>query len=152
MTPLFMLLGALVLLLTAGTVYSRFLARRWGEDALRVTPAIRFNDGRDYVPTPTPIVFAHHFASIAGAGPIVGPIIAATAFGLVPTFLWIVIFTCGQFFPMLIGWSQRHLGSPAGAFWFFTLVCVCATLFGWRMLPETKGRTLEEIARSWRKR
>ncbi len=77
--------------------------------------------------------------------------IRARAVAVTTTFLWIVIYTCGQFFPMLIGSSQRHLGSPAGAFWFFTLVCVCATLFGWRMLPETKGRTLEEIARSWRK-
>jgi len=78
--------------------------------------------------------------------------IRAKAVAVTTTFLWIVIYTCGQFFPMLIGWSQRHLGSPAGAFWVFTLVCICATLFGWRMLPETKGRTLEEIAGSWRKR
>jgi SP family arabinose:H+ symporter-like MFS transporter len=76
--------------------------------------------------------------------------IRARAVALTTTFLWIVIYTCGQFFPMLSGWSQRRLGSPAGVFWFFTLVCVFATLFGWRMLPETKGRTLEEIARSWR--
>jgi SP family arabinose:H+ symporter-like MFS transporter len=77
--------------------------------------------------------------------------IRAQAVAVTTTFLWIVIYTCAQFFPMLIGWSQRHLGSPAGAFWVFTLVCMCSTLFGWRMLPETKGRTLEEIAGSWRK-
>ena len=77
--------------------------------------------------------------------------IRAQAVAVTTTFLWMVIYTCAQFFPMLIGWSQRHLGSPAGAFWVFTLVCVGATLFGWRMLPETKGRTLEEIAGSWRK-
>ena len=77
--------------------------------------------------------------------------IRAQAVAVTTTFLWIVIYTCAQFFPMLIGWSQRHLGSPAGAFWVFTFVCVCSTLFGWRMLPETKGRTLEEIAGSWRK-
>jgi len=76
--------------------------------------------------------------------------IRAQAVAVTTTFLWIVIYTCGQFFPMLIGWSQRHLGSPAGAFWVFTLVCLCSTLFGWRLLPETKGRTLEEIARWWR--
>jgi MFS transporter, SP family, arabinose:H+ symporter len=78
--------------------------------------------------------------------------IRARAVAVTTTFLWIVIYTCAQFFPMLIGWSQRHLGSPAGAFWVFTLVCLGSTLFGWRMLPETKGRTLEEIAGSWRKR
>ena len=78
--------------------------------------------------------------------------IRARAVAVTTTFLWIVIYTCAQFFPMLIGWSQRRLGSPAGAFWVFTLVCICSTLFGWRMLPETKGRTLEEIAGSWRRR
>ncbi len=78
--------------------------------------------------------------------------IRALAVALTTTFLWFVIYTSGQFFPMLIGASQRHLGSPAGAIWVCTLVCVGATLFGWRMLPETKGRTLEEIAASWRKR
>ena len=77
--------------------------------------------------------------------------VRAKAVAVTTTFLWIVIFTCAQFFPMLIGSSQRHLRSPAGAFWVFTLVCVCSTLFGWRMLPETRGRSLEEIARSWRR-
>jgi MFS transporter, SP family, arabinose:H+ symporter len=78
--------------------------------------------------------------------------IRAQAVAVTTTFLWVVIYTCGQFFPMLIGWSKERIGSPAGAFWVCTLVCVGATLFGWRMLPETKGRTLEEIAGSWRKR
>lgn len=78
--------------------------------------------------------------------------IRAKAVAVTTTFLWVVIYTCGQFFPMLIGWSKAHLKSPAGAFWVFTLVCICATLFGWRLLPETKGRTLEEIAGLWRKR
>jgi MFS transporter, SP family, arabinose:H+ symporter len=78
--------------------------------------------------------------------------IRAQAVAVTTTCLWMVIYSCAQFFPMLIGWSQRNLGSAAGAFWVFTLVCICSTLFGWRLLPETKGRTLEEIARSWRKR
>lgn len=77
--------------------------------------------------------------------------VRAQAVAVTTTFLWVVIYTCAQLFPMLIGWSQRYLGSPAGAFWVFTLVCICSTLFGWSMLPETKGRTLEEIARSWHK-
>jgi MFS transporter, SP family, arabinose:H+ symporter len=77
--------------------------------------------------------------------------IRAQAVAVTTTFLWLVIFTCGQFFPMLMGFSQRHLGSPAGAFWVFTGVCLCAVLFGATLLPETKGRTLEEIAASWRR-
>ena len=56
----------------------------------RATPAVVKNDGRDYVPTPTPVVFAHHFASIAGAGPILGPVIAIV-YGWVPALLWVVI-------------------------------------------------------------
>ncbi|MFO7536421.1 MAG: carbon starvation CstA family protein [Kiritimatiellia bacterium] len=90
MTALAMLLGSAAMLLIAGWFYSRFLARRWGEDPARPTPAERLNDGRDYVPTPTPIVFAHHFASIAGAGPIVGPVLAL-CFGWGPALLWIVL-------------------------------------------------------------
>jgi MFS family permease len=67
--------------------------------------------------------------------------IRAQAVAVTTTFLWIAIYTSGQFFPMIMGWSQTYLGSSAGVFWVFTVVCLFATLFGWRMLPETKGRT-----------
>jgi carbon starvation protein len=90
MTALLMLLGSGLIIVVVGFFYSRFLARNWGEDRTRITPSERLNDGRDYVPTPTPIVFAHHFASIAGAGPIVGPVLAV-CFGWWPALLWIVI-------------------------------------------------------------
>ena len=73
----------------AGYFYSRFLARRIGEDPTRPTPAITKADGVDYVPTPTPVVFAHHFASIAGAGPIVGPVLAII-YGWLPALLWVL--------------------------------------------------------------
>lgn len=76
--------------------------------------------------------------------------IRARAVAITTTFLWLMIFASAQFFPMMIGWSQRQIGSPAGAFWIFTAVCLCAALFGWKLLPETKDRTLEDIARSWR--
>ena len=66
MTSLLMLLVAVLVIAAIGSLYSRFLARRWGEEPGRTTPAVAVNDGRDYVPTP--IVFTHHFASIAGAG------------------------------------------------------------------------------------
>jgi carbon starvation protein len=90
MTALAMLLGSAAVLILVGRYYSRFLARSWGEDPSRLTPAERLSDGRDYVPTPTPIVFAHHFASIAGAGPIVGPVLAL-CFGWGPALLWVVL-------------------------------------------------------------
>jgi carbon starvation protein len=71
--------------------YSRFIATRvFALDAARATPAERLEDGRDYVPTNRWIVFGHHFAAIAGPGPLVGPVLAAQ-FGYLPGALWIVI-------------------------------------------------------------
>jgi carbon starvation protein len=90
MTVLVILLvggGALVL---GGRIYAPVIARVLGERADRVTPAVTVNDGRDYVPTRTPIVFAHHYASIAGAGPIVGPVLAIL-YGWGPALLWIIV-------------------------------------------------------------
>ncbi len=82
--------GALGLLAVIGIFYSRFLSRQFGEDPARLTPAVRRNDGVDFVPTPTPVVFGHHFASIAGAGPIIGPVLAV-AYGWGPAFLWVIV-------------------------------------------------------------
>ncbi|MGD9872669.1 MAG: carbon starvation protein A [Kiritimatiellia bacterium] len=90
MTALLVLVASSAVLGVAGFFYSRFLAKSWGEDPKRIAPAVELNDGRDYVPTPTPVVFAHHFASIAGAGPIVGPVLAL-CFGWGPAILWVVI-------------------------------------------------------------
>jgi carbon starvation protein len=90
MSVLCVLLVALAALGAGGWFYSRFLARAIGEDASRQTPALRRSDGRDYVPTPTAVVFAHHFASIAGAGPIVGPVIAII-YGWLPAVVWVVV-------------------------------------------------------------
>ncbi|HEV8264178.1 MAG TPA: carbon starvation CstA family protein [Gemmatimonadales bacterium] len=71
--------------------YSKFLATRvFGLDARRATPAERFNNGRDFVPTDRWVLFGHHFAAIAGAGPLVGPVLAAQ-FGFLPGTLWLVI-------------------------------------------------------------
>ena len=81
--------GALVLYLLAGRFYARYIARRLGEDRARPTPALERNDGRDYVPTRTYIVFGHHFAAIAGAGPILGPLIGLI-YGWGPVWLWVV--------------------------------------------------------------
>jgi carbon starvation protein len=71
--------------------YSRIIGQKvFALDDRRLTPAVRFNDGQDYVPTPKWVVFGHHFAAIAGAGPLVGPILAAQ-FGVLPGALWIII-------------------------------------------------------------
>jgi carbon starvation protein len=71
--------------------YSSFIAAKvLSLDARRVTPAIRINDGLDYDPTNRWILFGHHFAAIAGAGPLIGPMLAAQ-FGYLPGFLWILI-------------------------------------------------------------
>jgi SP family arabinose:H+ symporter-like MFS transporter len=78
--------------------------------------------------------------------------IRAKAVAVTTTFLWIVVYACAQFFPMMTGWSQRSLGSIAGVFWVFTIVCIFSTVFGFKMLPETRGRTLEDIGRSFTKK
>src|SRR5216110_2763024 len=71
--------------------YSKFLATHvFGLDDRRATPAERFNNGRDFVPTNQWVLYGHHFAAIAGAGPLVGPVLAAQ-FGFLPGTLWLVI-------------------------------------------------------------
>ena len=71
--------------------YSKFLATKvFGLDPRRATPAERFNNGHDFVPTNRWVLFGHHFAAIAGAGPLVGPVLAAQ-FGFLPGTLWLVI-------------------------------------------------------------
>lgn len=74
------------------------------------------------------------------------------AVSLTTAFLWLTIYAGAQLFPLMTDYSQQTLGSVGGAFWLFSAVCVLALVFGWKMLPETKGRVLEEIAASWRKR
>lgn len=71
-------------------LYGGFLTRIFGIDTNRVTPAVEKNDGYDYVPTHPSVVFGHHFATIAGAGPLIGPILASY-FGWLPALLWILI-------------------------------------------------------------
>lgn len=70
--------------------YGKWLAKIWGIDSKQTTPAVTMRDNIDYVPTKTPVLMGHHFSSIAGAGPIVGPITAAV-FGWVPVVLWVMI-------------------------------------------------------------
>ncbi|MDR2391411.1 MAG: carbon starvation protein A [Planctomycetota bacterium] len=89
MNGLVLLIAALMLFILAYFGYGRWLARLWGVDEKAPTPAYSLQDGVDYVPARRSVVFGHQFASIAGAGPINGPIIAAM-FGWVPVALWII--------------------------------------------------------------
>jgi len=79
-----------ITLFIAYIFYGSYLAKEWGIDNKRQTPANLFYDGTDYVPTKPSILLGHHFSSIAGASPIIGPIQAAV-FGWIPVFLWIII-------------------------------------------------------------
>lgn len=90
MSTLVLIIGSIVVFLIAYTTYGAYLAKQWGIDPTRKTPAHEMNDGMDYVPTKPAVLLGHHFASIAGAGPINGPIQAAI-FGWVPVLLWIII-------------------------------------------------------------
>jgi len=90
MFPLILLSSALIFFF-AYRVYGKFLSNRCQLDDTRVTPAVAKEDGVDYSPAKPSVLFGHHFSSIAGAGPIVGPILAATYFGWGPTWVWILV-------------------------------------------------------------
>lgn len=90
MNGLFIMIIAIVVLLAAYLIYGRYLARTWGIDPKAKTPAYELEDGVDYVPADTNVVFGHQFASIAGAAAINGPI-QASVFGWIPVLLWILL-------------------------------------------------------------
>lgn len=88
MSGLLLLVGSMVIFFVAYVTYGSWLCKKWGVDPTRKTPAERLCDNVDYMPTRPAVLMGHHFSSIAGAGPIVGPITAAV-FGWVPVMLWI---------------------------------------------------------------
>ena len=90
MNGLVIVLIAIVLLAAGYLLYGRWLAKKWGIDPKAETPAVKYEDGEDFVPSSRFTVFSHQFSSIAGAGPVTGPILASV-FGWVPVFLWIVV-------------------------------------------------------------
>ena len=96
---------SLVVLLLAYVLYGRWIAKKWGVDPKRKTPAYEQRDGVDYEPANKSVVFGHQFASIAGAGPINGPVQAAI-FGWVPMLLWVLI--GGVFFGAVQDFSAMY--------------------------------------------
>lgn len=116
MNSLWLVLISIVIFSIAYVTYGAWLAKEWGIDPNRKTPAHTKYDGVDYVPAKAPVLIGHHFASIAGAGPIVGPI-AAAVFGWVPVMLWILIggifFGGVQDYGSLVA-SIRHDGKSIG--------------------------------------
>src|SRR5207247_2545733 len=88
------LLGVLCVLAIAYRYYSAFLAAKvMALDDANITPAYRFQDGHNYDPTNRWVLFGHHFAAIAGAGPLIGPVLAIQ-YGYMPGLLWLVIGVC----------------------------------------------------------
>ncbi len=116
MNSLFLVAISIIVFSIAYVTYGSWLCKQWGVDPKRKTPAHTMSDGVDYVPASAPVLLGHHFASIAGAGPIVGPIVAAI-FGWIPVMLWIIfggIFFGGvQDFGSLFA-SIRHDGKSVG--------------------------------------
>lgn len=84
------LIVGIVILALGYVFYGGWLSKQWGIDPSRPTPAHELEDGMDYCPAKAPVLMGHHFSSIAGAGPINGPIQAAV-FGWVPVLLWVLI-------------------------------------------------------------
>lgn len=116
MTAILIIVAAIVLLVLGYVFYGSWLAKQWGIDPDRKTPAVELEDGVDYVAAKPAVLMGHHFSSIAGAGPINGPI-QASVFGWLPVFLWCVIggifFGGLQDFGSLFA-SIRHGGKSVG--------------------------------------
>lgn len=116
MNGIIVLVVGIAILIIAYVTYGKWLADQWGVDPSKETPAHTEEDGVDYVPAKAPVLLGHHFSSIAGAGPINGPIQAAV-FGWVPVLLWVLIggifFGAVHDFGALFA-SIRHKGQSIG--------------------------------------
>ena len=118
MVQVIWLVAVVLVFFTAGYLgYSRYLARFVDLDEDRTTPAHKYEDGQEYVPSKKPVLLGHHYSSIAGGAPIAGPITAAAAFGWLPALLWVAIgnplFGAVHDF-MSLSASVRHEGKSIG--------------------------------------
>ena len=116
LSSLIILFGGFACLFLGYVTYGSWLSKQWGVDNSKPTPAHTMQDGVDYVPAKAPVLLGHHFSSIAGAGPINGPIQAAF-FGWLPCLLWIIV--GGIFFGAVHDYgalfaSIRHKGASIG--------------------------------------
>lgn len=139
MSSVAILVISLVCFIIAYATYGSYLAKSWGVDPKRKTPAYEMEDGVDYVPANKAVLLGHHFSSIAGAGPINGPIQAAV-FGWIPVLLWIIIggifFGAVQDFGSLFA-SIRHKGKSLGEIIEVNIshrTKLCFTVFAWLVL------------------
>src|SRR5215210_1609274 len=115
MRALYLILPILCALAIAYRYYSAFIAARiMTLDDTRVTPAHRMNDGQNYHPTHRLVLFGHHFAAIAGAGPLIGPVLAAQ-FGYAPGLIWLVAGVClaGAVHDYVILWASVRRGGAS---------------------------------------
>ena len=116
MLPIIIIAAAITILSLGYITYGAWLSKQWGIDPDRPTPAVVLEDGVDYIAAPSVVLMGHHFASIAGVGPINGPI-QASLFGWVPVFLWCVlggIFVGGVHDYGSLLASVRHEGKSIG--------------------------------------
>ncbi|MFA3781671.1 carbon starvation protein A [Melioribacteraceae bacterium 4301-Me] len=116
MSGILLILFAIIMFVGAYNVYGGYIAKKLNVSNANPTPSHSMYDGVDYCPAKSPVLLGHHFASIAGAGPIVGPIIAAS-FGWIPVYIWILIgatFIGGVHDYTSIIASIRHKGKSIG--------------------------------------
>jgi carbon starvation protein len=112
------LIGGLLLFYIGWRWYSKLIEKRLvSPSSERKTPANEYYDGLEYIPARTPLLFGHHFSNIAGAGPIIGPLVAASIFGWLPVLFWIVlgvIFIGGVHDYLVLVSSMRNKGLSVG--------------------------------------
>jgi len=171
MNGILMMVIAIVVLGGAYLLYGHYLQNKWGIDPNAKTPAYELQDGVDYVPADTNVVFGHQFASIAGAGPINGPIQAAV-FGWLPVLLWLLVggvfFGAVQDFASMYA-SVKNKGRTIGYIieeyigklgkklfllfcWLFCILVVAAFAdvvagtFNGFTVPEVAGQAVEKIS------
>lgn len=149
--------GALLLLISllvfAGgyCLYSKFLGRVLGLDPARKTPAEEKQDGMDYVPAHPTVLFGHHFAAIAGAGPIVGPVLA-TEFGWASVALWVIlgcVFVGAAHDMIALFLSVRHEGKSIGTVigtLLGTPARILFLIFSWSVLVLVVAEFTRQIA------